>query len=289
MDRLAPRLIHRAAKKGRDPEHGGYSLVIIDPIYKVLVGDENNASDMGAFCNEFDKVCAELGCSVVYCHHHSKGFQGLKNSMDRMSGSGVFARDPDAILDMTPLAATTDELKAARDGVAMEEILSTLSERGLVPPAYTEAAPLAVWAVEHLYKRDGDALNERLVSILEGSSSITAWRVSFTLREFENAQSMDVWFDYPLHVPDYRRVLAQCPYDGGEARSTDGSGRSRAQAREEKQRGLEEAFEAVSMGEDTVRIDDMAEYLGVSPKTVKRRIDESRSLERNDGYVRRRA
>ncbi len=288
MDRLAPRLIHRAAKKGRDPEHGGYSVVIIDPIYKVLVGDENSASDMGAFCNQFDKVCAELGCSVVYCHHHSKGYQGLKSSMDRMSGSGVFARDPDAILDMTPLAATTDELKAARDSIAMEEILSTLAERGLVPPTYSEAAPLAVWAIEHLYKRDGDALNERLAAILEGSSSITAWRVSFTLREFENAQSMDVWFDYPLHVPDHRRVLAQCPYDG-DSRSHDGSGRSRAQAREEKQRTLEEAFEAVSMGEDTVRIDDMAEYLGVSPKTVKRRIDESRSLERNDGYVRRKA
>lgn len=100
---------------------------------------------------------------------------------------------------------------------------------------------------------------------------------------------MGVWFDCPLHVPDHRRVLAQCPYDGGEARSTDGSGRSRAQAREEKWRCLEEAFEAVSMGEDTVRIDDLAEYFGVSPKTVKRRIDESRHLERSDGYVRRRA
>ena len=107
-------------------------------------------------------------------------------------------------------------------------------------------------------------------------------------REFENAQSMDVWFDYPLHVPDHRRVLAQCPYDG-DSRSHDGSGRSRVQAREEKQRTLEEAFEAVSMGEDAVRIDDMAEYLGVSPKTVKRRIDESMHLERNDGYVRRKA
>lgn len=157
-----------------------------------------------------------------------------------------------------------------------------------MPPACSEAAPLAVWAVEHLYKRDGVALNEQLVSILDGSSSITVWRESFTLCEFESAQSMDVWFDYPLHVPDHRRALAQCPYDGGEVRSTGGSGRSRAQAREEKQRCFEEAFGAVSMGEDTVRIDDLAEYLGVSPKTVKRRIDESRHLERNDGYVRRR-
>ena len=53
------------------------------------------------FCNQFDKVCTELGCAVIYCHHHSKGGQGGKKSMDRASGSGVFARDPDALLDLT--------------------------------------------------------------------------------------------------------------------------------------------------------------------------------------------
>ncbi len=287
MDRLAPRLIHRAAKKGRDPEHGGYSLVIIDPIYKILVGDENSASDMGAFCNQFDKVCAELGCAVVYCHHHSKGFQGTKHSMDRMSGSGVFARDPDAILDMTPLAATGDELRAARDQAAMDEITRTLESVGITPPLYSEPGPFAVWAVQHLYKPDGDALNERLRAIVKESAQVTAWRVSFTLREFESADHMDAWFDYPLHVPDLRGVLANCPFDGGDARSTDGSGKPRAKAREDKQQALEEAFDAVSMGDEEVRVDALAEYLNVSSKTVQRRVDESRKLERRNGIVRR--
>ena len=31
--------------------------IIIDPIYKVITGDENSASDMAAFCNQFDKIC----------------------------------------------------------------------------------------------------------------------------------------------------------------------------------------------------------------------------------------
>ncbi len=75
-------------------------VILVDPIYKVLMGDENNASDMGAFCNEFDKIANLLHCSVIYCHHHSKGAQGFKRAMDRASGSGVFARDPDAQLDM---------------------------------------------------------------------------------------------------------------------------------------------------------------------------------------------
>ena len=69
MDKLAPKLIRRAAKKD-------YVTIIIDPIYKVITGDENSADQMANFCNQFDKVCTELGCAVIYCHHHSKGSQG---------------------------------------------------------------------------------------------------------------------------------------------------------------------------------------------------------------------
>jgi RecA-family ATPase len=89
MDKLAPKLIRRAGKKG-------YTAVILDPIYKVITGDENSADQMAKFCNQFDLVCRALDCAVIYCHHHSKGAQGGKRSMDRASGSGVFARDPDA-------------------------------------------------------------------------------------------------------------------------------------------------------------------------------------------------
>ena len=71
MDKLAPKLIRRAAKKN-------YMAIIIDPIYKVITGDENSADQMANFCNQFDKVCNELGCAVIYCHHHSKGSQGGK-------------------------------------------------------------------------------------------------------------------------------------------------------------------------------------------------------------------
>lgn len=101
MDKLAPKLIRRATKKN-------YMAIIIDPIYKVITGDENSADQMANFCNQFDKVCTELGCAVIYCHHHSKGSQGGKRSMDRASGSGVFARDPDAMLDLIELDVTDD-------------------------------------------------------------------------------------------------------------------------------------------------------------------------------------
>lgn len=90
-------------------------VILVDPIYKVLMGDENNASDMGAFCNEFDKIANLLHCSVIYCHHHSKGAQGFKRAMDRASGSGVFARDPDAQLDMLEIEPNEEYVDANTD------------------------------------------------------------------------------------------------------------------------------------------------------------------------------
>lgn len=95
MDRLASILVHRFKDKR-------YVAVIIDPIYKVITGDENNATEMSQFCSYFDKVATELNVAMIYCHHHSKGaVDKYDSAMDRSSGSGVFARDPDAILDMT--------------------------------------------------------------------------------------------------------------------------------------------------------------------------------------------
>ena len=54
----------------------GLAAIVIDPIYKVITGEENSAADMAAFCNEFDRICKQTGCCVIYCHHHSKGAQG---------------------------------------------------------------------------------------------------------------------------------------------------------------------------------------------------------------------
>ena len=111
LDKLVPKLIRRV----RD-QH--FDAIIVDPIYKVITGDENNASDMAMFCNQFDKICTETGCATIYCHHHSKGTQGNKKAMDRASGSGVFARDPDAQLDMTPLILSEAQMNLLRDGNA---------------------------------------------------------------------------------------------------------------------------------------------------------------------------
>lgn len=108
LDELAPKIIQKVQALHLD-------AIIVDPIYKVITGDENSATDMASFCNQFDLLCTELDCAAIYCHHHSKGAQGSKRAMDRSSGSGVFARDPDAILDVIQLIVTDDLLPSRPD------------------------------------------------------------------------------------------------------------------------------------------------------------------------------
>lgn len=118
LNELTPSLIRRAKYKG-------YTAIIIDPIYKVLTGNENNAFQMAQFCSHFDRIAAECNCAVIYCHHHSKGDQSWKRSMDRASGSGVFARDVDALLDMTELELPQYR---RREGVTAWRVTGTLRE-----------------------------------------------------------------------------------------------------------------------------------------------------------------
>ena len=223
LDKLTPSLICRVKNRG-------YLAIIIDPIYKVLTGNENNAFDMARFCGYFDQIAFECGCTVIYCHHHSKGDQSWKRSIDRASGSGVFARDPDAVLDMIEL-----EL-----------------------PKYRQ------------------------------TEGITAWRVTGTLREFPSFPPVDVWFNYPLHVlerfspsdniaphhelPSYQRAM--------------NARKPKEQKQRERKRRLEAAYD-ICYANGTVKVSDLADYLGVSVQTIRNSIDEHPSFSRCNGEVHR--
>ena len=80
-----------------------YSLIVLDPVYKGLgKRDENKAGDIASLCNEIEQLAVQSGAAVVFGAHYSKGNQAGKEAIDRIGGSGVFARDPDVILTMTP-------------------------------------------------------------------------------------------------------------------------------------------------------------------------------------------
>ncbi len=86
----------------RQAEAETFSLIVLDPIYKVLGGrDENAAGDISGLLNEIERLAVKTGAAVVFGAHFSKGNQAGKESMDRIGGSGVYARDPDTILVLT--------------------------------------------------------------------------------------------------------------------------------------------------------------------------------------------
>lgn len=217
MDKLAPKLIRRAAKKN-------YTAIIIDPIYKIITGDENSADQMAHFCNQFDKVCTELNCAVIYCHHHSKGAQGSKRSMDRASGSGVFARDADALLDMIQLN-TSDQVG------------------------------------------------------LPG----TAWRIEGTLREFKPFQPLNVWFEYPIHKLDDSGELDKLTPDCDKAPWQKGQ-ETRHKKKEAKKAQLENAYNACLIN-GQVTVNDLAEYMDATPKTIRNYIKEDEKFVIKNGIV----
>ena len=96
MTLLRPRLQEQLVRQS-------YGLIIIDPAYKVLGNrDENANGDIASLMNEFEALCAATGAAVVVAHHFAKGDSTTKNAMDRMSGAGAWARDPDSIVVLTP-------------------------------------------------------------------------------------------------------------------------------------------------------------------------------------------
>jgi hypothetical protein len=96
MTKLLPDLLRRV-------EGEGYALIIPDPIYKTLDGrNENDAGDIGGLCGELEAVAVQTGAAVAFGAHFAKGNAGGKEAIDRVSGSGVWARDPDAIITATP-------------------------------------------------------------------------------------------------------------------------------------------------------------------------------------------
>jgi hypothetical protein len=80
-----------------------FGLIILDPAYKVLGDrDENANGDIASLMNELEALVQRTGAALVVAHHFAKGDSTAKSAIDRMSGAGAWARDPDSLLVLTP-------------------------------------------------------------------------------------------------------------------------------------------------------------------------------------------
>jgi predicted transcriptional regulator len=93
---LIPQVIQRAS-------HEQFDVIVFDPLYKIYGpgSDENSTGDMAELMNGLERITVQTGSAIAYGAHFSKGNQSQKNAIDRISGSGVYGRDPDALLIFT--------------------------------------------------------------------------------------------------------------------------------------------------------------------------------------------
>jgi regulatory protein RepA len=289
MDKLAPKLIRRAAKKN-------YIAIIIDPIYKVITGDENSADQMAKFCNQFDIVCHELNAAVIYCHHHSKGGQGNKKSMDRASGSGVFARDPDALLDLIELELNEDILKQETN-----KALCKLCERWLethVPTWRDEVSmddlcshnAMLQHCTKLLLPQVYQNMQKELFICEKATQHLTAWKIEGTLREFPRFPPVRCWFNYPTHKVDNDGSLKDLDTEGtekggyGKTWKKNFKKKSEADLKKERIDSLDLAINGSF--EDIPLLKTVSEFMGISEKSVRNRIKESGKYEIVRGEIR---
>lgn len=92
---IVPRIIERARREN-------FALNVLDPIYKLYGNtDENSAGNVALLLNSLEMLATETGAAIAFGAHFAKGNASAKEAIDRISGSGVFARDPDSLLIFT--------------------------------------------------------------------------------------------------------------------------------------------------------------------------------------------
>lgn len=283
LENLVPKLIRRAQSKR-------YQAVVIDPIYKVQTGDENAAGEMTQFCNQFDKICVGLNVAAIYCHHHSKGAQGQKSSYDRASGSGVFARDPDAILDIIELDIDDERRKQIVNRWECEAMATALGE---ADQDWMDRCPqddalvadnLAKWAIENGL---GDAMREVRPRARRAAELATGWRIEGTAREFPAFAAKRFFFRYPVHIEDVDGMLAEAKAQGEEPtwmKMQKAKQKASQDRKKERTEALETAYEVCSIDGDPT-VESLAEYMGCTPKTVRNRVKGHKGFEVKDGKV----
>lgn len=80
------------------------AAIVIDPLYKSYGGkEENSATDMAAVLESMERFAEKFDAAIFIASHFAKGDSAGKSQIDRISGSGVIARDPDSIMTLSKL------------------------------------------------------------------------------------------------------------------------------------------------------------------------------------------
>ena len=129
-------------------------------------------------------------------------------------------------------------------------------------------------AKEKLGLADLRAIDADVTAAEKMADGMTAWRIEGTLREFARFDPVNLWFDYPVHKLD-TGLLEDLQPDGDvkgfAARGAEKRWGSREKLAKNKSVELSTAYESCTM-DGKVTVYAMAEYMGLKPDTVRRRL-----------------
>lgn len=214
--------------------------------------------------------------------------------MDRASGSGVFARDPDAILDLIELDVTDELLKQETNKYICDVCAAYLNglyeewEDDVSQDDLCSQVQMMTYCKKKLFKKQYEELNEQVRLAEQQARARTAWRIEGTLREFPKFEPINVWFNYPVHCIDRVGVLKDIQPEAEKApwQKAIGKRKTPADKKKERKQAIETAYEACGINEN-VTVEDLAEYMAVTEKTVRNRLKEHGGFVIEEGNVRK--
>ena len=199
--------------------------------------------------------------------------------MDRASGSGVFARDPDALLDLTELELT-DELKAQQRGKArirgIERALNEFSpgwQQDVGQDDRLSPSAMEDFANKKLNFDQVSVMGSYISEAEKTQDHVTAWRIEGTLREFAPFDPLNLWFKYPIHLSDDVGILKDIQPDTGDPWVK----RKQTFAKAQKKKGdetlqsyLDALGDLMPDGTNSIDVDTLAEAMGKDKNRIRK-------------------
>src|SRR5699024_11494304 len=205
----------------------------------------------------------------------------------RASGSGVFARDPDALIDLTELEVTETLIKQEIDkavcsiyGKAIENNNYDYFDEHVGQDDLLSVKQMS----DHVSRAIPNKLNELEQEIERVKKKIkirSAWRVEGTLREYPSFDPVNMWFQYPIHEIENVGSLKDLEPEGEQPpwqqKNKKNKRKTAKERKKEQNEALESAYEACSIDE-VITLESIAEFMGVTERTVRNRIKITRVL-----------
>ena len=208
--------------------------------------------------------------------------------MDRASGSGVFARDPDALLDLIELELPEALIREEKNKAVCSVCYDALIRNGISDISQDEqvtARDIQEHAQQALSAEVWAGVRQDIAAAEKAVESRTAWRIEGTLREFPKFPPINAWFDYPIHRIDMSGILRDIQIDAPAQpwQRNFSKKKSDKERKDERKESIESAFNFCCMDGKEVGISELAEYMGVTEKTVRTRLKEHGGFYVEDG------